>query len=425
MSKWESISDGDRVELGLAQVDIVGHSDLVGSDRALKEAKSIFRDQMVGVARSRNGRLFNWAGDGGSFMFVTGAGEGFDDVVFSAIQMLGSMPAVNEEIATRTDLISSFDVRISCDAGVATYSDDPGRVTGDFINRFLKHERSLGLTNTVSTTERVWKQLTARLRTRFVMFKYALEVESKIYSYGGKERQREVLQSLTNVEHRDRTEQPPEEASCVEIQAFVGDTLADLSQDAYADVIVEGYKNIGGINLLASKNGLRCDKHVEHGDPEEELSREEYVQLERVLEEFPGRTRQELLRLLSRISPHERQDLLKQLRARDCDPRLLLEELMMRRDLHHGDRWRDPTEPFQGGESLRFYNTAALGYVPLIGDGTLLDHVFARRLVINQVRGGVTEPVVKERLFKFRDGEYVELQPPSSSKGDEDHPKRT
>jgi class 3 adenylate cyclase len=155
MATWENIHDGERIELGIVQVDIAGHSKLGGSDRALHNAKSIFREQMEGIARSRNGRLFNWAGDGGAFMFLTGSGEGFDDLVFSAIQMLTNLPAINEEIAIRTDLNTQLDVRISCDCDIATYDSDPGEITADFINRFFKHERTIGLTNTVSITERV------------------------------------------------------------------------------------------------------------------------------------------------------------------------------------------------------------------------------------------------------------------------------
>ncbi len=65
MPTWDTIHKGDRVELGLLQVDIAGHSKLVGTDRALAKAKKIFHDQMEGIAQSRNGKPFNWAGDGG------------------------------------------------------------------------------------------------------------------------------------------------------------------------------------------------------------------------------------------------------------------------------------------------------------------------------------------------------------------------
>lgn len=425
MAEWGSLKNGERVELALVQVDIAGHSKLEGTDRALMKAKSIFRDQMQGIAESRGGRLFNWAGDGGAFMYLTGGGGGFDDLAFSSIQMLSNMPAINEEISTKTDLDTPFDVRISCDSGIATYTVDPGEITGDFINRFMKYERVLGLLNTVSVTERVWKQLTAKLRARFDLFKFAPEVECNVYSYGGKDYQRSVLRSLRNIDQEARSERPPEEASSVEVFAFAGDTLADLSRDAYADVIVKGFENVGGINLLISKNGQRCQDHTERSldrPNESEMSREQRMLLEKLLCEYPPHIRDRLTMLLSGVSACERDQITERLRHGDaCDAENLVHELMRgMRGEPYDKQWRDPTTPFEGGESLRFYNTTALGYVPEIGDGTLLDNVFAGNLTISRVVGGVTEPVVKRRVFEFRDGEHYEVEPVSED-GDEDH----
>jgi len=424
MAKWDTLSNGDRVELALVQVDIAGHSKLQGTDRALMQAKSIFRDQMQGIAESRGGRLFNWAGDGGAFMFLTGGGGGFDDLAFSAIQMLSNMPAINEEISTKTDLDTPFEIRISCDSGIATFAPDPGEITGDFINRFMKYERVLGLLNTVSVTERVGKQLTAKLRDKFVLFKYSSEVEASIYSYGGKEYQKNILRSLQNIDQQGRSERPPEGASCVEVFAFAGDTLVELSKEAYADVIVEGVENVGGINLLISKNGQRCQDHVEHdqdgANAEPGTSRKQRMQIEELLSQFPAGMRRRLTTLLSRTSACEREQLLERLRHGDrYDAEMLMEDLMMRmHGPHYEKQWRDPTIPFEGGESVRFYNTTALGYVPEIGDGTLLDNVFAGNLTITRVIGGVPEPVVKRRVFESRDGEHYEAEPLAEDEDD-------
>lgn len=432
MAEWDSLKNGDRVELALVQVDIAGHSKLAGTDRALMQAKAIFRKQMQGIAETRGGRLFSWAGDGGAFMFLTGDGGGFDDLAFSSFQMLSNMPAINEEISTKTDLDTPFEVRISCDSGIATYTLDPGEITGDFINRFMKYERALGLLNTVSVTDRVWKQLTAKVRARFDLFKLSPEVESKVYNYGGKDYQRKVLRSLQNIEQDGRAERPPEQASFVEVLAFAGDTLADLSREAYADVIVEGFENVGGINLLISKNGQRCQDHIEHSrdkpDVDLGMSCEEQLLCDKLLSEVAPDIRNQLTMLLTRVSACDRKRIFDRLHHGDtCDAEYLVQELMIG---VHGPRldkeWRDPTTPFSGGESLRFYNTTALGYVPEIGDGTLLDNVFARHLTINRVIGGVIEPIVKQRIFEFRDGEYKEVESLHEDDGENNNrPDRT
>ncbi len=412
---WDSIRENTRVEMGLVQVDIAGHSKLAGSDRTLSEAKSIFQKQMEAIANSRGGRRFNWAGDGGSFMFLTADGEGFNDLVFSAMQMLYNMPAINEEIATRTDLETPFDVRISCDAEVVTYATDPGRITGDFVNRFIKSERAIGLTNSVQITHRVWRQLKSALRSRFVTFMYSPDVESQIYSYGGKERQLDVLRSLHNVDQRGRAEQPAEEA-CVEIVAFEGDTLASLSKEAYGDVTVEGFENVGGINLLITKNADICQRHVEETPREgsypwlEGISREQRAHLESLLSQHSAAQRNRFLSYVSQLPCHERDRIIDQVICGDERVVRSIMDMLEWRSSSSSQPGRPPQESFRGGESLRFYNCTALGYVPHVGDGTLLDNVFAGNLIIKRVVGGVTEPVIKQRIFEFRDDAYHEIE---------------
>jgi hypothetical protein len=201
---WRNTRKGARVELGLIQVDIVHHSQLVGSDHTLQEAKSIFREHMEGIACIRKGKLFNWAGDGGAFMFLMGTRGSFNMLGFSAIQMLINLPAINEEITMYTDLNTPIAVRISCDVGVATYHTDPGRITADFINRFLKYERVISLPNTVCITERVWTQISPRLRGKFRAFKYCAEVVSQIYSYSWQECQLMMKNMAPDQCHRTR-----------------------------------------------------------------------------------------------------------------------------------------------------------------------------------------------------------------------------
>lgn len=138
------------------------------------------------------------------------------------------------------------------------YDEDPLQISGDFVNRLLKNEREIVITNTVSITERVWKQLSNPLKKRFKLLKYSKHVESNIYNYGGKERQIDILKSLRNIDELDGLQKPAESPECVEVIAFKGDTLFELSKHAYADVILEGFENVGGLNLLVTKNSDLC-----------------------------------------------------------------------------------------------------------------------------------------------------------------------
>lgn len=364
MNSWNTLKNGEREELGLLQIDIVGHSKLQDTDRILKEAKGTFKQLTEGIVTTRGGRLFNWGGDGGSFMFQVKTGEGFNSMCFSALQMLNSLPAINEEIAILTRLTNILSVRISCDSGMAVYDNDPALISGDFVNKFLKNERNLSLKDTVSVTDRVWRQLHGELKEKFRPFKFSKEVESMIYNYGGKERQLDVLNSLSNI---DKDEKPPDRPEFVEIVAFKGDTLASLSKYAYADVVVKNHENVGGLNLLTSKNAQRCLEHTQHGT-------------QQIDEEDSGSPRRSM---------------------RAGGPSYYEPE---------------PSEEFQGGESLRFYNCVALGYAPIIGEGTLLDHVLAGNLLINRVVGGVSEPTTKLRTFEMVEGRYREVETEQETK---------
>jgi hypothetical protein len=181
-TKWERLSNGERVELGLVQIDIVGHSRINASERTLKFARDILCEETERIAVAYGGKRFAWAGDGGIFMFLTGDGEGFNTLINAALEMLNGMSAINKRIADETDLRNPIHVRLSCDSGTAAFDQDPTRITADFINQFTKNERTISIADTVCITERVYKQLDSQLRARFSLYKHSPEIHGNIYS---------------------------------------------------------------------------------------------------------------------------------------------------------------------------------------------------------------------------------------------------
>lgn len=180
LRRWDTLVDGERVELGLLQVDIVGHSDIVGSDLTLEQAKDRFRDELERIALRQQGRIFSWAGDGGCFMFLIGDGRGFNTLVRAAIDMLESLPAINQDLQRGTDLQEDLRVRISCDYGTARYRD-PSKIHARFINSFFKHEKWISEPDRVCITERVRNQLNSPLRERFEFLRYSAELNIDLY----------------------------------------------------------------------------------------------------------------------------------------------------------------------------------------------------------------------------------------------------
>jgi len=184
MSDWSTLRDGDLVQLGVLQIDIEGHSKLQGTDRSLKDTKAMLRRHAEAIVGMRGGKVLNYAGDGGSFMFLLSTGAVYDDLVFTAIQIIRNLPILNNEVAVRTDLEVSLNLRISCDYGNVTYHEDASLITGDFLNKFLKYERVLGKTNAVTITEQLYKQVNARLKRQFEPYKFVGELNTQIYCTG-------------------------------------------------------------------------------------------------------------------------------------------------------------------------------------------------------------------------------------------------
>jgi len=171
-----------------------------------------------------------------------------------------------------------------------------------------------------------------------------------------------------------------------------------------------------GLNLMVTKNAELCRKHDERRSEEEPRWSDAPFSLREILHARPDihpMLIRELERVWPRLSPAVREETEHELRT--AETRYQIEEILQR--LHTTlapmgagqSQWTDPLAEMKGGESLRFYNAAALGFVAEIGHATLLDHVVARQLTIARVTAGVEQTAAPLRTFINRNGEYVEV----------------
>src|SRR3982751_1198311 len=126
--KRNSLKSGHRYEFVCLQIDIVGHSKLGDAERTLHAAKERFHGQTSGIVATYHGQPFKWEGDGGAFLFPVTDGREFDESVFAAFRILGSLPSINGELRLTTGLGPSLAVRISLDSGPAVYDKNPGLI---------------------------------------------------------------------------------------------------------------------------------------------------------------------------------------------------------------------------------------------------------------------------------------------------------
>jgi hypothetical protein len=179
--KLAGLKTGQRYEFVCLQLDIAGHSKLKDAERILHAAKERFYHEIAGTITRYNGFKLKWEGDGGAFLFRVTDGQEFDQSVSAAIEILESLPGVNRELQDTTGLTQPLAVRVSLDKGEAVYNTNPGLITGDFLNAFLKHERAVSLANEVTITERIHCQLDQALRERFVEYQHSAEVKARLY----------------------------------------------------------------------------------------------------------------------------------------------------------------------------------------------------------------------------------------------------
>jgi hypothetical protein len=181
LARRASLKTGHRYEFICLQLDIAGHSKLSDAERILHAAKERFHDQVNRIVATHDGQPFKWEGDGGAFLFTVTDGREFDESVLAAFRILESLPGLNKELRQTAGLTQDLSVRVSLDSGQAIFNQNPGLITGDFLNAFLKNERAISLVDAVTITERVHRQLSETLRGRFAEFKRSQELGCRIY----------------------------------------------------------------------------------------------------------------------------------------------------------------------------------------------------------------------------------------------------
>lgn len=183
MTLWEDLTGGQIYPLGFLQIDIAGHSKLQGTPAQLKAVKEILRRHVETIVVQNEGRLFKWEGDGGSFMFLVGTGEGYSNLALSAMKILRDLPNINDEIELKEKFTQPLSVRISCGTGNVSYDNDHGNMHGEFLNKFFKYERAISLLNTATVTRDVFDNLPAPLKQRFQFFKHSDELGLDLFKF--------------------------------------------------------------------------------------------------------------------------------------------------------------------------------------------------------------------------------------------------
>jgi glycine/sarcosine N-methyltransferase len=161
-STWNSLKEGEECTCGFLQLDIAGSSLLKGSPEDIQKTKENFENFVTSILVNHYGALkLRWEGDGGAFIFlIKDSNKDYDNVVAAAIHVLTSMQFFNGMRKLLNLLDQDIIIRISCHKGKVLFHKTPGRIHGEELNFFLKHEKAIMKhENAITLTEDIYNNL--------------------------------------------------------------------------------------------------------------------------------------------------------------------------------------------------------------------------------------------------------------------------
>lgn len=157
---WGVLEEGRNYVVSLVRIDIVGNSRLVKDypDEIIQPTYAELREIFQGVVERRNGRVWNWEGDGATAAFY---GEN--------TQLTATLAAVNvvHELffynALRRRLPQDLQVRVAVHNGQIEYHEKFEQMKGQAFSTLVEIESKHGKPQAVYLSETVYTALTAEV----------------------------------------------------------------------------------------------------------------------------------------------------------------------------------------------------------------------------------------------------------------------
>ena len=164
---WSYLQEGQTQELSFLKIDVVASSKLVRShakakiDRAYRDLQRI----VVAAVYRRNGRVWNWEGDGGVLAFLFG-----DKNVQAALAGMEIVLELFLYNTFRCTLGAPLSVRIAVHTGPCPYHESFERIQSDTLRRLALIESRFTLPDSVTLSPGVYSDLGPKLSRFFEPF---------------------------------------------------------------------------------------------------------------------------------------------------------------------------------------------------------------------------------------------------------------
>ena len=153
LKNWGSLRDGRTYDVSVISVDIVQNSVLVREygTRTMEKLYFQLRRFLDRKLADYDGRVWNWAGDGGILAFTFA--DNVNRAVKCAIDIQTSLPLFN--INPENPVNHCVALRTAVDTGRVRFYSDTGRIVSDVINYVAHLEKAATEPGRISISERV------------------------------------------------------------------------------------------------------------------------------------------------------------------------------------------------------------------------------------------------------------------------------
>lgn len=179
-SDWGVLEIGREYNLIFSSIDVVHSSHLVRTNTkdSVEVTMTRLRRYLLNYIERKNGRFWNWHGDGG---LVTFYGEdSVQQAVLSMIQILSYLPVFNIS-QNEMDNDSDIQLRIGMHYGLAEYQHDVSKITSEDIHITMEIEKNSAISNSIVITRPVHDMLWPELRR--VFFSSGFYESGPLYMY--------------------------------------------------------------------------------------------------------------------------------------------------------------------------------------------------------------------------------------------------
>lgn len=165
LRNWGSLRDGKIYEISVASIDIVDNSALVRKfgNRTVEKLYHRLWDLLRFELSRYDGRVWNWAGDGGIIAFALKESQA--RAVKWALSVQRLLPVFNAD--GDNPIEESVRVRIGISTGRIKFQSDTGNIVADAINYAAHLEKQRAQPESVYISESVHEALSPRLADLF------------------------------------------------------------------------------------------------------------------------------------------------------------------------------------------------------------------------------------------------------------------